>query len=722
MVAGPAVVAVADTALDLIQARFDAHGLTLSASEDTGRFFGQCVTHRKRTLALDFDAGDDVMRLHAGDCGCLPGEVIRLLGLKRTVPNVPASIRTDRARRMLGVKTAFRELAGAGDGYTRMTLALEAAGANGSRSDPGGVRGEGRYQCPACGAKGDGHGLRVTRKDDGNPKFTCFAQDCPGDEILAALDLSWVDIGWKPDDAKVKKFMDSLPDGPFDQPAVKNDNQNWPTPEGIANIARTPLPASLGRRPAKLWMMVDATAEAYQVPRDLALLMILAILATSVGGRRRVRVAPDWTETLSIYATAAVPSGERKSPVMSVLSKPLIDMEGKLAAAAAPDVARQRALRDLRAAAVEKIKRKGDTSATGIADLEGAVRDLEGTVVPAIPRLLADDSTVEAMAKLMAEQGGRLGVLSAEGGLFANLAGRYSSGIPNLDLVLKAWSGDPVRVDRVSREPISLPEPVLSMGLAIQPAIVASLAEGRHFRGSGLLARFLYALPDSLVGSRRVVPQPLPEPVVRGYGESLELLTRVVFTGDMAEMKLTDQARDALNQFRDELEPRLHPDYGDLAPIADWANKLPGQLVRIAALLTLFDGPHADTVDAMIMGESIELAEYFISHARAAFDLMTGRRSPLEPARAVLRWIARKNLSTFNVRQAKRDLNGQEWVTDTDDIREALTDLEDLGWVRAAPTPERPRPGRPSEPYDVHPHAHGLMAKQKPTSGSHLHV
>lgn len=59
------------------------------------------------------------------------------------------------------------------------------------------------------------------------------------------------------------------------------------------------------------------------------------------------------------------------------------------------------------------------------------------------------------------------------------------------------------------------------------------------------------------------------------------------------------------------------------------------------------------------------------------------------------------------MRQAKRELGGQAWVTETDDVREAVTDLEDLGWVRPQPQPEKRRgPGRPSERYDVNPVVH----------------
>jgi hypothetical protein len=84
---------------------------------------------------------------------------------------------------------------------------------------------------------------------------------------------------------------------------------------------------------------------------------------------------------------------------------------------------------------------------------------------------------------------------------------------------------------------------------------------------------------------------------------------------------------------------------------------------------------------------------------------MSGRRSPLEPARAVLRWIGKKKLSSFTVRQAWRDLSRQTWATDTEAIRDAIADLIDLGWLRQEAQPEQRGPGRPSERYEAHPQA-----------------
>lgn len=47
-----------------------------------------------------------------------------------------------------------------------------------------------RYECPACGAAGDGHGLKVDF-DGQRIKFHCFS--CGGGEVLRALGLS---ISW----------------------------------------------------------------------------------------------------------------------------------------------------------------------------------------------------------------------------------------------------------------------------------------------------------------------------------------------------------------------------------------------------------------------------------------------------------------------------------------------------------------------------------------------
>ena len=137
--------------------------------------------------------------------------------------------------------------------------------------------------------------------------------------------------------------------------------------------------------------------------------------------------------------------------------------------------------------------------------------------MPPIPRLVADDVTPEAAASLLAEQKGRLAIISAEGGIFDIIAGRYNGNVPNMDLWLKGHSGDMIRVDRKGRRPEYIPRPALTLGLMIQPEVLSIIAAQRVFRGRGLLARFLYAMPVSRVGQRQIGPTPLPGDIATAY-------------------------------------------------------------------------------------------------------------------------------------------------------------------------------------------------------------
>ena len=150
------------------------------------------------------------------------------------------------------------------------------------------------------------------------------------------------------------------------------------------------------------------------------------------------------------------------------------------------------------------------TEALGMA--ADAALAAEQLTVPVRPRLVADDVTAEAAGSLLAEQDGRLAVLSAEGGIFTTIAGRYSTA-PNLEVFLKGHAGDLLRVDRVGRAAEHIADPALTLGLAVQPEVLRDIARMPGFRGRGMLARILYAVPPNTVGRRRVGAPAVPAAV-----------------------------------------------------------------------------------------------------------------------------------------------------------------------------------------------------------------
>jgi replicative DNA helicase len=482
-----------------------------------------------------------------------------------------------------------------------------------------------------------------------------------------------------------------------------------------------PFPVDL--LPGWIADMVAGVAEFTQTPPDLAGCLALACLATAAGGRAVVEVRPGWREPVNLFTVVALPPGARKSPVFAAMIGPLFAAEQILQETTAP--ARARAdieAKAARAHAIEAEKVAENAYATehgakAIADAGAAKNAADDIVVPTKPRLIADDITPEQAASLLAQQGGRLAILSPEGGIFTTIAGRYS-GTPNLEVFLKGHAGDHLIVDRKSRDHEYIQRPALTLGLAVQPEVLTDIAAMPGFRGRGLLARILYAVPASTVGRRRIGTPPPAEPVAEAYTATLRsLVINLADWTDPAVIALTPAANDAIRHLEETIEPRLHPDHGDLAPIVDWASKQVGATIRLAGLIHIAANPYhgwkqpipADTITA-----ATQLGTYYLGHALAVFDLM-GADPMVDNARHVLDWITRTSTQTFTRRDLYRAMPRGRFrkVTDLDPVLDLLTAH---GHIRTAPglTPG-PTGGRPASPlYEVHPRVTELPQLTQP--------
>jgi replicative DNA helicase len=280
------------------------------------------------------------------------------------------------------------------------------------------------------------------------------------------------------------------------------------------------------------------------------------------------------------------------------------------------------------------------------------------------------------------------------------MAGRYNQAAgPNLGVYLKGHASDLLKVDRRGRPPEYVQRPCLTIGLTVQPEVLHGLASRPGFRGRGLLARFLYSLPASLVGRRQAGAPPVPQPVTDRYTRELQALAASLTSSasdDPAVLSLDPQAGALLLGFERDLEPRLAAGSGDLAHMAGWAAKLAGATCRLAALLHLAshlrDG-WARPISADTFAAAIQLANYLIEHARAVFDFM-GADSRIDDARWLLDWIARTNRTQFSRRDAHRAAPRGRFATATD-LEPALRLLEEHGHLhRVDPEPSRDPHGR----------------------------
>ncbi|WP_338058573.1 DUF3987 domain-containing protein [Streptomyces noursei] len=387
-------------------------------------------------------------------------------------------------------------------------------------------------------------------------------------------------------------------------------------------------------------------------------------------------------------------------------------VEADLVAAARPEVEAVAQEIRITQAVMAKAEQKAATDKPGDAraDAEAArAKLLELGEVPELPRMLMRDVTLEALAKRMAEQSGRIGSLASEGGLFKVAAGLYGAGgKANTDLLFEAYTGSPYTIDRAGRPALHMPHTFLALGLIVQPGVVAGLERANpEFRDSGLLGRFLYARPAP-GGADTFDSPPVPEPVADAYAARIGALVEQVWRSEtVQDLELSADARALFAEFYNAFGARRKPG-GDLHEIADWAGKLRGQLIRVAACLTLYEDPTARTISGPGMANALGLAPYFIAHAKATFDLMSrDSEGTLRPLRDLLAWLRTRPdpAAVFTAREAWQALKGRSWAQDMDAMADTLTALEDYGWIALVPLVEVPgkRGRKPSPRYEPHP-------------------
>jgi putative DNA primase/helicase len=493
-----------------------------------------------------------------------------------------------------------------------------------------------------------------------------------------------------------RSFNHGNSDGPKFEP-------DWPEPMLPGSIRVPPIPAAL--LPSWVGEMARAVSDSTQTPEAMSTMLSLSVLATCL--QRQVEVAPyadDYTEPLALWTLQAMQSGSRKTAVINALAAPLLRWEKLERDRLRRDIARVNAARAVAKKRIEKLTKdaaNADSDETRMRLRDEISREEDEMPVEIFaPKLFTGDTTAETLQGLLVKQGERMAVLTDEAGIFLVMAGLYSGGNASLDVFLQGHAGSPVRVDRADREAY-LERPALSFGLALQPGVLADVAGGRRFRDSGLLARFLYAIPESNVGKRDVRRRvAIPETVSRAYEKGLFGLLdgRALVQDKPKVLPFTDRAREAWLDFAEEIE-HGQCEGGKFEAILDWTSKLPGAAARIAGLIEVAEvGLSADSVSQASVERAVELCRLLIPHAHEAFGLL-GADSVEGDATAILKWAKANGLSAFKRSSCQKAMEGR--FRSVDRLIKAAERLEQRDVMREFKEINRGAP--PSVWYRVNP-------------------
>ncbi|MEU8186042.1 YfjI family protein [Micromonospora carbonacea] len=475
--------------------------------------------------------------------------------------------------------------------------------------------------------------------------------------------------------------------------SVEQAEERFEEPEPLEGALEPAPPFPVAALPGTVGEFVAALAAATQTPPDLAAMMSMSALSVAAANRCWISGGGSWTEALILWTITALPPASRKSPVVAAIAEPFHRLELEAVAEHEQSHGSKadllEAAESRRSQLVSKLgKTDGGVERSRLeAELDTVRAEIaELTVAP--PReYLVNDFTPEALGLVLGENGGTIGVLDDEGGVFGAITGRYTNGTPQLDLILTAYDGKkPYKQTRVGRRKVHIPWPAVAIGLAVQPAVLRDTTETPVLRDRGLMGRFAYCVPTDTVGTRdnRNVPD-LPGHLAGQWDKTIEAITRIPLCGPGQPkriIQLSGDAHEAHMDYRDMLEPRLHQETGDLAFMSDWAGKHAGRVLRIAGLLHLAaGGDPARPVEFPSMAAAIDIGDWMLEHAVRVYGgwRAAGGRDMTGPL-AILRWVRRTGIAQFTHRDAHQALRGQGWAN-ADSVRDALVALVEMGWL-----------------------------------------
>lgn len=450
---------------------------------------------------------------------------------------------------------------------------------------------------------------------------------------------------------------------------------------------------------------VVALAESTQTPVDMAASSALPVISVCIQGKYKVRAKADWYEPVNTFVLNIMEPSERKSAVESAMVRPINKFESEVNVQNAAEIESSK----MRGRILERRQKSlEDQAAKGKdvkAELDSIVHEITGHREKKPLRLYVDDVTTEKLTQVLSDNDGRAAILSTEGGIFDTLAGIYTRNV-NIDVILKGYSGDCIKVDRIGRCSESVMDPALTILLMAQPSVLSGLMKNDTFRGRGLTARFLYCIPASYVGSRKYRSAPVPDEVSRAYEIQIRNMLEDEYSNEPEIITLSPESDRMIETFAGELEPKLKEEYSD---ISDWAGKLIGNTHRIAGLLCrasvfrshdFLDVPEPLVIDAATMANAIRIARYFISHAKAAFSLM-GADNTIKQSKYVLNAIKNSGLAEFNKRDIMRLCRS---FKKADDLQPVLDHLVDYGYIAIKESGIYSGKGRPpAQSYIVNP-------------------
>ncbi len=406
------------------------------------------------------------------------------------------------------------------------------------------------------------------------------------------------------------------------------DSEQWPTPLPLsAKIEPEPYP--LDALPDSVRAAVEEVHAFTKAPVPMVASSALAALSLAAQAHADIQRAEKLTGPIGLFMLTIADSGERKSTCDGFFMQPIKEYEANQAEQAKPLLkdhwAALEAWEAKRGGIKDKIRSLAKTGKSTY-EQESALRDLEHLKPepPRVPRLVYADSTPEALKWELAKGWPSGGVVSSEAGLvFGSHGMGQDSVMRNLATLNQLWDGADIVTDRRTSESFTVRGARLTFALQVQEPTLRSFFDrsGGLARGTGFLARFLVAWPESTQGYRPFTEPPDTWPALARFNQRISsILDQPVPINEDGELSpptltLLPETKKAWVAFHDAIESELRTG-GELYDVRDVASKTADNAVRIATLFQIFEHGFSSAIGPVAFEGASRIAAWHLHEAR----------------------------------------------------------------------------------------------------------
>ncbi|KLP44168.1 hypothetical protein ABR36_05890 [Enterobacter ludwigii] len=391
---------------------------------------------------------------------------------------------------------------------------------------------------------------------------------------------------------------------------------------------------------------IIGAASKTKAPLPLIFASAMAPVSLLCQGLTDVSPAEGLTFPVSCNFCTIAESGERKSTVDKLFMAPIHEFEHEAGIRYGNAIQQyeteqeiwEEELRALKSNLNKQVKKNQPTE-----EIKESIRAHRETI-PQEPfriQLLASDITPAALQFQLHKGGGSMALHSAEGDII--LGGQA---IQNLGMLNDLWDGAPFTVTRRSSESFTVHDARLSASLMVQDAPLRkyfSRAQ-QQARGSGFLARFFFARPESAIGTRTGHTLENYRQLLAPYHGRLGALLEAYLAetaknvpSGRQKLTFTPEAQLRWMDMCDYFERQM-AENGSYYHLRDFASKEGNKVARLAALFHYFSGAKGDIPEATVM-QAQKISEWYLNEALALFGPVPEVPQHIQDAELLWKWL-----------------------------------------------------------------------------------